>query len=488
MASTEPPSVTKSTPGYPPSKKSSHIIEATPFAGPYQSTFTKQAQLPLLRLLQHVNCSYLSSPTHRAVTLQELKQHAHSLTVLIRHLAVSTSSAAVDNRDKGEATFKENEAFDWLNDLRKPYYNEDESHNLTLSTLQNQLLDPRQQELEQQRADEGLRYACPMLRSEVTDISRQKLLPFATHDLLAKHANEILERLDHEFSSAGGLLGMLPVAGEGDDLVRKIGERTILGQWIAFTRSLVLRCHDLERSYARALDVVAGEAFVPREVLSEVGVLGRQPQLVSYAQDRFVLCNVQQGKWEWLNERLAAKEQEEQRDTDLLTWVEVPTRYYRLKSQETIFIVPQWEGTRVTTQMEERPTVVQVVKPTWGVRASEWEEKHEAELQRLRFHEPELHRLHRVNRELQEDLEVMAQEKKMLEVERQLWRASGNESSKRAWVEEKLHEYEKHTRRVEDLEVRERESERRKAALVEEELNAQEWIAEEKRKWREANK
>ncbi len=476
------------TPSFPPAKEPDHVIGETPFAGPYLSNFTNHAQKPLLDLLKHVNCSYLSSPSHRAVTLENLKQHAHSLTVLIRHLGVSTTYGAIDNRGHGDTRFIDSEVFDWLNDLSVPYTNEDESHSLPLTALQNQLLEGAQVTLEQENADQRYRHACPMMRSDVTFGSHQKLLPLATNELLAKHANEILERLDHEFSSSGGLLGMLPVAGFGHEKIREMGEKSILGQWIAFTRSLVLRCHDLERSYANALDVVAGEAFVPREILSEVGTIGRQEQLVSYAQDRFVLCNVLQEQWGWLNDRLAVEEleQQEHQQPSMLAWVEVPTRYYRLKGQQTVFVVPQWEGTSATSRMEERPTVVQVVKPVWGARASAWEEKHEEEMQRLRLYEPDLDRLIRENKELKEDMAVMIQEKKMLETERRLWRAAADGELEQA-IEETLKNAKSIEQDRKELEAREKEVQSRKDALVDMQLKAEKWIEREKRKWREAN-
>jgi hypothetical protein len=327
-----------------------------------------------------------------------------------------------------------------------------------------------------------------MMRSDVTDKSRQKVLPFATAEVLARHANEILERLDHEFSSSGGILGMLPVTGFGDEQVREIGEKSLLGQWIAFTRSLVLRCHNLERSYANALDVVAGEAIIPREILSEIGAIGRQEQLVSYAQDRFVLCNVWQGQWGWLNDQLALAEQEQQKQqqVSMLAWVEVPTKYYRLKGQPTVFVVPQWEGTSATRRAEERPTVAQVVKPEWTARASLWEEKYEEEMQRLRLYEPELERLIRENKSLKEDVEVLAHEKKVFDMERRLWSASADSR-----LGEEIEEIKRQTELLahdrKQLEAREKEVERRKDALVNMQLEAEEWIAREKKKWRDAN-
>jgi hypothetical protein len=201
-----------------------------------------------------------------------------------------------------------------------------------------------------------------------------------------------------------------------------------------------------------------------------------------------VLCNVQQEQWGWLNDRLAAKELEEQErhQGNVVTWVEVPTRYYRLRGQPTVFVVPQWDGTSATSQMEERPTVVQVVKPSWGTRASAWEEKHEQEMQRLRLYEPDLDRLIRENKGLKEDIEVMAQEKKMFEAERRLWRAAADDKVVEAIEETRLQKEEIDQDRK-DLEAREKEVDRRKDVLVEMQLKAEEWIAREKKKWREAN-
>src|SRR5690606_30922169 len=99
-----------------------------------------------------------------------------------------------------------------------------------------------------------------------------KQQPYANHHNLVMHANACLERLDHELSSTGGLMSLLPPArgaataatdgsGGSDDLAA--ARASLLGQWLHFTQSLVGRMHELERAYANALDALAGEAVVP---------------------------------------------------------------------------------------------------------------------------------------------------------------------------------------------------------------------------------
>jgi hypothetical protein len=128
------------------------------------------------------------------------------------------------------------------------------------------------------------------------------------------HANACLERLDHEFSSTGGLLSLLPPATTNPDLddepnhphkpthnhpqtnhpnpALAAARTSLLGQWLLFTQSLVARTHALERAYGNALDALAGEAAVPAQALSEAGPDGRATgREVVYPQDRWVLAN-----------------------------------------------------------------------------------------------------------------------------------------------------------------------------------------------------
>jgi hypothetical protein len=483
---------TKQVPDFPPPKKSDHTVPGTSFAGPYKSKFTKKAEEPLLELLAHVNCSYLSSSRKKAPTLLDLKQHAHSLAVLIRYLTLSTKSGVVNN-----GNFEGNESFDWLNDLDHLYENEEGDHNRSLITLLNLVKDglrpaDEADEINLQNEPEQI---CPTHQTHRLDIAGQKLLPFATHAELAKHANECLERLDHEFSGHGGLLGIMPLLNdESDEGTIVMGENTILGQMIAFMRALVLRIHNFEIDYANALDVLAGEAVVPREILTEIGPDGRAGREVSYAQDQFVLCGVQKekGAYAWLKSMFEEKELQNENmgmgTENGMTWVEIPTKYYRLKgdgTEKTVFVVPQWEGTEVTRSIETRPTVVQVVKPVWPERCSTWETRYKAGLSAAKALEPELaHLRHRVST-LEADVEVLAQQNKHLEIENALWnRTEGAEEFfRKGMVEGKLSEVEQVERERRELAALRRNLEARDEALRAEEAEAREWISIEKRKW-----
>jgi hypothetical protein len=473
-------------PTFPQAKKSHKIIPANSFAGAYRSGFTKEDyNEPLFPLLEHVNCSYLSSPRNRAPTLLNLKQHAQALTVLIRHLSISTTSGTINN---GKGEFKDNEAFDWLNDLETPYTNEEQDHNKGLTSVLNKLrhgLKPAAEvgdEMEQ-------RDICPMEQVHTHDIESQKILPFAAHYTLAKHANEILERLDHEFSSHGGLLGMLPMHEDDKEAVR-LGENTILGQMIAFIRALVLRIHEIEIAYAQALDIVAGEAVVPRELLSEVGAVGRLPTVETLMQDQFIMCTVKSEHNSWLKRKFEENEQTEP-DLDRMTYVELPTRYYRLKGrgvEKTVFIVPQWEGNAMTRAMEQRPTVIQVTKPQYPVRVTEWEEKHKAEYQRLTSIEPDLWAARSKIRELEEDMAVLAQEKKQLEMEKRVWHLyKTTDPSVECVAEAALAQARAVEAREEKLKEMMRDLEEREEKLREKEEWTDRWVRAEVAKWRERN-
>lgn len=126
----EPISLSDPTPRNP-----KEYLNSTPFAPKYHSIFTLTPPAnELLDLFQHVNCSYLSTPGV-APSLLQLKQHAQSLTILIKNLTVSTSGGVIDNanipavsdtqsnnQEEVEVEFRDGETHDWLNDLTKPYW------------------------------------------------------------------------------------------------------------------------------------------------------------------------------------------------------------------------------------------------------------------------------------------------------------------------------------------------------------------------------
>jgi hypothetical protein len=395
-------------------KRKTDIISATEFAGQYRSSLSSQ-DFPLGRiqsLLKHVNCSYLSPPNYNAPTLLNLKQHAQALAILIRQFGVSTKSALVNS---GE--FNEQEVYDWLNDLNKVYENGEEDHNTRLTAIVNQLTDglkPNPELVDERDSRE----ICPLHQTRVPG---QDQLPYAKLQALIVHANEILERLDHEHSFTGGILGMLPTDGELEDsFMKEIAEKSVLGQWLTFTRALVMRVHELERGYVNALEVVTGEAIVPRESLSDIGTIGRKGDKIVYPQDRFVLAGIGEQSWNWLNGELDQKAAKQNLE---FVHLDIPTRYYRTPDQRTVFVVPDFaDKLKTLKQIEERPTVVQVVKPTWPERASVWERKHKDEMNRLLMLEPEVMRLRAKVKEQKDDLLVMQHEREQYEAERRIWK------------------------------------------------------------------
>lgn len=401
----------------PPPRIAQEGIPSTPFAPAYRSTFTlSRAGKKLLPSLEHVNCSYLSTAGFPP-TLLQLKQHVHSLTVLIKAITVSTAPGVIDNKNKDQPdlpAFTDSETYDFLNDLRKPYKgprNEalQQHHSLPLTSLLNTI---EEEHIHRGGGNHALiqaRQICPLQRMEKIPENGQAL-PYATHQALIGHANEVLELLDHEYSAKGGVLGILPGEDQEDD--RKKAETTLLGQMIVYLQRLVQRLHDLERLYANAMDVLAGEAVTPQQALSKLGVQGRKGRKVVYPQDRFVLVNAGEDVWQFLNREFEKKEVEDalamsnsrsqgvtgealwrgQGDQEMsrgIVALDITTRYYRLRGDElkTVFVIPAYEkhpGTKATRDMEKVPTVVSVVKPTWPERASTWEKNNRRDMEDLK--------------------------------------------------------------------------------------------------------
>ncbi|RDL30680.1 uncharacterized protein BP5553_10025 [Venustampulla echinocandica] len=424
----------------PPGRSSQEGIPGTPFAPTYRSIFTVTGPgKKLLPSLAHVNCSYLSTRGFPP-TLLQLKQHVHSLTVLIKAITVSTAPGVVDNANKGLPnlpSFTDGETYDFLNDLCKPYQGPKNKalkphHNLPLTSLLNFVEEKHIHSDDRRSTEVRVRDICPLHRSEEIP-DNGHALPYATHQALIAHANEVLELLDHEYSAKGGVLGILPGEDEKDD--REKAESTLLGQMILYLQRLVQRLHDLERLYANAMDVIAGEAVVPHQALSRLGVDGRKGREVVYPQDRFVLANAGEDLWQFLNGEFEKKEVEDalamsssksqgvtgealwKRQGDLETSkgmvaLDITTRYYRLRGDKlkTVFVIPAHQnhpGTKVTRDMEKVPTVVSVVKPTWPERASTLEKKHRSDIEDLK-------RLRQENTLLKAEAEWGQDEKKIL--------------------------------------------------------------------------
>jgi hypothetical protein len=441
----------------PPRRNPQKFITATNFADDYRSIFTlNDSGSKLLPLLRHVNCSYLSTPG-LAPTILELKQHAQALVVLIKSLTISTFPAIIDNMNSGVAgipSFNDGETYDFLNDLTRPYTNPKKPehqthHNMPLTTLLNVLQEENIPGVDDVPDRIKTWDVCPLHHAEATPIN-QPNLPYATHQNLISHANDVLELLDHEYSAKGGLLSILPTKDEKED--REAAESTLLGQLILYIQRLVQRVHDLERCYANAMDVIAGEAVVPHQALSRLGPDGRQPRELVYPQDRFVLVNAGNDLYQYLNDEFEKKERTD--EAVMANWkrlgltgeaiwenrggremnkgivaLDVTTRYYRLKGDnlKTIFVIPAHQdhpGTKVTRELEVKPTVVSVTKPVWPERVSTWEMKHRADLEAFKKNQVEL-------TNLQGEVELMHENQAVLQFSWETAQGEGREWKKK---------------------------------------------------------
>ncbi|CAM1503093.1 Fc.00g078690.m01.CDS01 [Cosmosporella sp. VM-42] len=382
-------------------------IPATLYAPSYQSTYTIPESGFLTKddiaLLKHINCSYLSN--EKPPTLLALKQHAHSLVNLIAKLSVTQSFAPVPGANAEDLDLA-NEAYDWLVRLDAPYENDDESHHVPLWAVANTI--------KGESEIEGIEHHCPMKTAlDLGPLSDEdgKRRPYQTHHSLVMHTNECLEILDHEYGATGGLMSLLPTDHEADTEQLRAARNTLLGQWLMHHQHLVGRMHELEINYANALDILGGEAVVPLEMIRAAGPDGlSKGREIAYPQDKYILVNSGDAVTEHLHRLMDKAEAEiEQKEkvwkasgvSGERMWMQkgggdwysrglVPvdclTRFYRVKekgSGSPIFVLPaieQHPDVAYTRKIENRPTVVSVVTPTWPERVSDFEAKYKARL------------------------------------------------------------------------------------------------------------
>ncbi|OAA76567.1 hypothetical protein LEL_06251 [Akanthomyces lecanii RCEF 1005] len=387
---------------------SSPGVAATAYATAYANSWTDPANDFLsgsdLALLAHVNCAYLSTP-QRPPTLLALKQHAQSLAVLIQRISVSHTRALVNEhgvRDPDEH-FAADDAFDWLNDLRTPYANDDESHHLPIKSLMNTVA--------QESEREGPRMHCPLQRIGAQN-SGDDDRPFATHQNLVMHANACLEILDHEYSATGGLMSILPSAYDGDAAQLDAARNTLLGQWLLHHQDLIARLHELEINYTNALAAVEGRAVAPLHSdtadgssSNEAAAAGNGGGSAPAPQNELVIVGHRThayGRIHALLDRAEAHVESKQKlwwergVSGERTWMQsrggdwyarglipldLETRFFRIKGQGragTLFMMPavkQNAALEHLVEMEARPTVVSVVTPKWAERATALESK-----------------------------------------------------------------------------------------------------------------
>ncbi|KAI1750045.1 hypothetical protein F4782DRAFT_532936 [Xylaria castorea] len=379
------------------------FLKSTHWSKPYYSALIhNNPQLPY-NLLEHVNCTYLSTPG-RAPTLLALKQHAQSLAVLISLLAPArlggTFEPPNDGKANGDAPFAAEQAFDWLNDLQEHYHTEDGAHKKPLNALVN---------LVKSNSDtHGPKWHCPLDTADIELPEKhpfQQYRPYETHMTLLMHANEILERLDHEYSAMGGILGIIPLDSEKVDEQRalKQAKTTLVGQWILYTQHLVVRMHELEIAYGNTLDLLANEAIVPLQHISIHGPDGRSGREIIFPQDRWVLANAGEDVFTFIHQMLDRAEAHQDAQDDAfaeqnvlgdaayssnqeqkyrgIVKVDLNTRFYRLRKSGhgPLFVLPAFgdrPNTKHTRDMENRPTVVTIPQPNTKDVINSWESKH----------------------------------------------------------------------------------------------------------------
>lgn len=373
-------------------------IKATDYSLPYISQWSRlHHNEPVAELLRQVNCNFLSTP-EVPPTLLSLKQHAQALCILLMKLVptLRPGEVDVDNlNDPLALRADRNDAFDWLSDLQTPYQNADPDHQKPLISLLNEV---------KGRSDAlGTEYHCPLSTTQLRGRC-EPVQPFANLHNLIMHTNECLERLDHEFSSEGGLMGMLPTDEDYEESDRKDARNCLLGQWLVFTQHLVGRMHELEIAYGNALDALNGEAVAPMQHLSTLGPDGRSGREIAYPQDRWLLVNAGDDIFEHIHSIMDRQEALVKEKERIYTqngvrsetrWmnnrggktyargiipVNIMTRYYRIAGQgrSTLFVLPAWEhnlSVEHTKALEKNPTVVSAVQPKFPVRFTELESR-----------------------------------------------------------------------------------------------------------------
>lgn len=411
------------------------VVPATNFAPPYQSRFLGMNPT-LARQLTHVNCSYLTTHdapagvANTAPSLVELKRHAQGLMVLIREMTVASTSGLLDTvgleRDRAGAAgatepaaptfemtrlgpvYRSTGAFDFINDLSTPYVSRDPADLLPLTHLLNQI----ETRLHPTEPRAHIADVCPL--SAVTPLSHTaddppafrdgtNPLPHLQIERLMKHADEVLMLIDNALSASGGLLSALPLDLSADDLRRN----SFLGQMIHFMRVLVGRVHVLDRDYGQAIDLLAGEATVPRELFLNLTNSRDLERVYDCHQHQFIL-KTREGTHAALWEHLRADASERAARDNGTGFLEVtlPTRFQAVRGGKTIFITPV-VAEPPPSQAPGRPTVVACAKPGYGMNAGEWEKRHRGELEAAKEWKVRAEAAEAENARLRRDVEAM---------------------------------------------------------------------------------
>ncbi|KAI0815441.1 hypothetical protein GGR55DRAFT_628866 [Xylaria sp. FL0064] len=233
----------------------------------------------------------------------------------------------------------------------------------------------------------------------------QEHRPYESHMTLLMHANEILERLDHEYSAMGGILGIIPLDCENVEEQRALSQAktTLVGQWILHTQHLVARMHELEIAYGNCLDLLANEAVVPMQHVGQHGPDAHSGREAVFPQDRWIMANAGEDVFTFIHRLLDQAEAHQDAQDDKfaeqkvlgdaaysgeeglkyrgIVKADLSTRFYRIRGSGhgPLFVLPAFgdrPNTRHTRDMENRPTVVVVPQPETKEPVSAREARH----------------------------------------------------------------------------------------------------------------
>lgn len=337
---------------------------------------------PLPVHFAHLNCFHLTPPhTSPSASVIELKQHAQAVCLLLSLLQPTSDPDKWPNVP-ADPPFPAH--FDFLSDLTEPYPGSQPNggvqkywHDKPLPGLSNTL----------ESGHPGI--------GDIEQCTKAELL---------LHANKLLTRLDHVYNSTGGILSIPPpppppLSPEANEPHTPTGlaQDSILAQWLGYTRALTLRLASLEKETAALREVLGHEALV-------AGVRGKQARAQTsngdgcgehelvFPQDRYVLAGLSEGLWARLHDELSAREGDDReeraherderaqgrgvqgagwgdfsttpgddaRETNVVAWIETPSRLYRIRGHDTIFVIPGFglhPGAPAVHRVERTPLV-----------------------------------------------------------------------------------------------------------------------------------
>ena len=328
---------------------------------------------------------------------------------------------------------------DWLQKLSETYENDDATHNEPLHSLRNLLLPPLQSSDDSSVPTYGMLLgesaSCPLTKEIGSKDEDGKPELTVTH--LTAHANDVLTLLDDRLATAGGILSLQTSEGTPEQAEMA---KTLLGQWMQYTAALTRRISDLEREVIASREVLAGEAMVPKQLSSEALQMGEDSASINggakpltWPQDRWVLCDLTPGLYDVLKEKLDDKEKEltaEQSISRLtlgadyrgaprnvVVWVEVSSRIFRVQGHQTLFMIPGHgihPNATATTEMEQKPLVQTLPRGVESRSETKWARDMVDRIKNLRAdafaeHEVAIAAHHR-NTKLQEDVNQLERE------------------------------------------------------------------------------